>query len=123
MVKNGTHRNPAGYLSSISASWNNGPDDSFAFTGDWDWPVDNPAKINQGYGMTYYASVRRAYGGAPHTGIDMFSKSSGDYSVRAVKDGTLYRGSISCGGGLLRYVRVDHDDGDEMSTYYLHVNY
>ena len=117
-----THRDPAGYLKSIDAAWNNSPDGSFGFGGDWNWPVDNPAKINQGYGMTYYARVRRAYGGAPHTGIDMFSKSSGDYTVKAVKDGTLYRGSIACGGGLLRYVRVEHKENN-ISTYYLHVNY
>lgn len=122
VVKDGAHRDPAGYLKGIDASWNNSPDSSFSFSGSWDWPVNNPARINQGYGQTYYASVRRAYGGAPHTGIDMFSKSSGDYSVKAVKDGTLYRGSIACGGGQLRYVKVEHKD-DGISTYYLHVNY
>lgn len=123
VAKDNTHRDPASYLKSIDAQWNNNPDGSFGFGGDWDWPVDNPAKINQGYGMTYYARVRRAYGGAPHTGIDMFSKTAGDYDVKAVKAGTLYRGSIACGGGLLRYVRVKHDDDSSMSTYYLHVNY
>lgn len=122
VVKSGTHRDPAGYLKSIDASWNNNPDSPFGFGGGWDWPVDNPAKINQGYGMTYYARVRRAYGGAPHTGIDMFSKTSGNYTVKAVKNGKLYRGSIPCGGGLLKYVKVEHSDSDEM-TYYLHVNY
>jgi peptidoglycan hydrolase CwlO-like protein len=119
----GTHRDPAGYLTSIDAAWNNDPDSSFGFGGDWEWPVNNPARINQGYGMTYYARVRRAYGGAPHTGIDMFSKTNGDYTVKAVKPGTLYRGSIPCGGGLLRYVRVQHSDDSNISTYYLHVNY
>lgn len=122
VVKDGSHRNPANYLKGIEASWNNSPDGPFGFSGDWDWPVDNPAKINQGYGMTWYARVRRAYGGAPHTGIDIFSKTSGNYTVKAVKDGTLYRGSIPCAGGQLRYVKVEHDSGD-YSTYYLHVNY
>ena len=42
--------------------------------------------------------------------------------VKAVKKGTLYRGGISCRGGTLQYVRVDHAD-DEYDTYYLHVNY
>ncbi len=120
-VVNGVNRNPATYLKDISAQWNNSPDGPFTFGGDWDWPVKDAAKINQGYGMTYYARVRRAYGGAPHTGIDMASKST-DYTVRAVQDGTLYRGSIRCGGGLLKYVKVEHDKGD-MDTYYLHVNY
>jgi peptidoglycan hydrolase CwlO-like protein len=123
VAKDNVHRDPAGYLKSIDASWNNNPDSSFGFSGNWDWPVDDPAKINQGYGMTYYARVRRAYGGAPHTGIDMFSKTSGNYTVKAVKAGTLYRGSIACGGGLLRYVRVQHQDDSSLSTYYLHVNY
>lgn len=123
VAKDNVHRDPAGYLSSIDASWNNSPDGSFGFSGSWDWPLENPAKINQGYGMTYYARVRRAYGGAPHTGIDMFSKTGGNYTVKAVKDGTLFRGSIACGGGLLRYVRVQHKDDSSLSTYYLHVNY
>lgn len=121
VVKDGTHRDPAGYLQSIDAIWSNSPDGSFGFGGDWRWPLNNAARINQGYGMTYYARVRRAYGGAPHTGIDMVSKTSGSNSVKAVQDGTLYRGSIACGGGVLRYVRVEHDDN--ISTYYLHVNY
>lgn len=122
VAKDGTHRDPAGYLKPIEAIWNNSPDGSFSFGGGWEWPVSDPAKINQGYGMTYYARVKRAYGGAPHTGIDLASKISGNYSVRAVKDGTLYRGSIKCGGGLLRYVRVKHQD-DGIDTYYLHINY
>lgn len=122
VVKDGVHRDPAGYLKGISAQWNNSPDGAFGFGGDWEWPVDNPAKINQGYGMTYYARVKRSYGGQPHTGIDMISKDSGNYAVKAVKAGKLYRGSIACGGGQLRYVKVDHKD-DDYFTYYLHVNY
>jgi peptidoglycan hydrolase CwlO-like protein len=122
VVRRGVNYNPASYLKSVSSFvWNNSPDGPFPFTGEWDWPVDDPARINQGYGMTYYARVRRAYGGAPHTGIDMMSRTA-NYSVRAVQDGTLYRGSIACGGGLLRYVRVQHNESD-LNTYYLHVNY
>ena len=121
-IDGGDH-DPAGYLKPIDGiEWNNAPDDPFGFAGSWDWPINNAARINQGYGMTWYARVRRAYGGAPHTGIDMISKSPGDYTVRAVKPGTLYRGSIHCGNGQLRYVRVDHHDGG-VNTYYLHVNY
>ncbi len=121
VVKDGGHRDPAQYLKPISAIWNNSPDEAFGFGGDWNWPLNDPAKINQGYGMTWYARVRRSYGGNPHTGIDMMSK-NGDFTVKAVKEGTLYRGSIACGKGLLRYVKVDHKDGD-ISTYYLHINY
>jgi peptidoglycan hydrolase CwlO-like protein len=121
--KNHSNYNPANYLKSIDGLiWNNSPDGAFGFSGDWNWPLNNPARINQGYGMTWYARVRRAYGGGPHTGIDMISKSSGDYTVKAVKDGVLYRGSIACGHGRLKYVRVEHKDGD-ISSLYLHVNY
>lgn len=120
--KNGVNRDPASYLKPASISWSNAPDGSFGFGGDWDWPVKDAARITQGYGMTYYARVRRAYGGAPHTGIDLVSK-SGSTDILAVADGTLYRGSIACGGGLLRYVRVRHKDDSSISTYYLHVNY
>lgn len=122
VVKDGSHHNPAGYLSNTSVSWSNQPDDPFGFSGGWDWPVFNPARITQGYGMTWYARVKRAYGGSPHTGIDLVSKTSSDLRIRSVKDGTLYRGSIACGGGLLRYVRLKHKEGD-INTYYLHINY
>jgi len=122
VVKNGINYNPAEFLKSIGGiTWNNQPDGSFDLNGSWNWPVNDAARITQGYGMTYYARVMRAYGGSPHTGIDMLSKNGGN-DIKAVKSGSLYRGSISCGGGLLRYVRVVHD-GDGVVTYYLHVNY
>lgn len=122
IAKNGTHVNPAGLLKSVDISWDNAPDGPFSFGGDWNWPVNNPARITQGYGMTYYARVKRFYGGAPHSGIDFVSKTSSDTTVKTVKKGTLYRGSIPCGGGLLRYVKVEHKDSD-YSSYYLHINY
>jgi len=122
VAKSGVHRNPAGYLKSTDIAWNNSPDGPFSFTGSWDWPVNNAARITQGYGMTYYARVKRFYGGSPHTGLDILSKTSSDFTVKAVRDGTLYRGSIACGGGLLRYVKVEHKDDSE-DTYYLHINY
>ena len=46
---------------------------------------------------------------------------SSSSEVKAVKGGTLYRGSYGV-GCQLRYVRVAHDDSD-LETYYLHVNY
>ena len=122
VVKDSSHQNPAGYLSQTDISWSNQPDGSFSFSGGWDWPVFDAARITQGYGMTWYARVKRAYGGSPHTGLDLLSKTSSDLRVRAVKDGTLYRGSISCGGGLLRYVHLKHKESGE-ETYYLHINY
>ncbi len=124
VAQNGAVFNPAGYLKPIDGIiWNNEPDDPFGFSGNWNWPINDAARINQGFGMTFYARVRRAYGGAPHTGIDMISKTPGDHTVKAVKSGTLFRGSIRCGAGQLRYVRVEHKDGGGLSSYYLHVNY
>ncbi|MBP7875614.1 hypothetical protein KA012_01290 [Candidatus Woesebacteria bacterium] len=120
VVKDGLNRDPAAYLKQIDITWNNQPDGSFGFGGSWDWPLTDPARMTQGYGMTYYARVRRAYGGAPHTGIDIVSK-NGNLTVIAVGDGKLYRGSIKCGSGQLRYVRLEQGDG--INTYYLHVNY
>jgi peptidoglycan hydrolase CwlO-like protein len=122
VVRNKAHLDPAQYLKSIdSVMWANGSDGPFGFGGNWDWPLDNPARVTQGYGMTYYARVQRAYSGSPHTGIDMFSRGY-NFNVRAVADGTLSRGSVPCGGRILRYVRVDHEDSD-LTSYYLHVNY
>lgn len=122
VVKNGVNYNPADFLKHADILWSNQPDGSFGFSGGWEWPLNDPARITQGYGMTYYARVKRAYGGHPHTGIDMVSKNSSDVAIKAVRPGTLYRGSIKCGGGYLRYVKVAHRD-DSASTYYLHVNY
>lgn len=119
VTKNSINQNPASYLSSRSVIWDNSPDGEFAFTGNWPWPLNDPIRVTQGYGMTYFASVLRYYGGAPHTGIDMVN--NGDYTVKAVRPGTLYRGSIGCGGGTLRYVRIKQ--ADDISSYYLHVNY
>lgn len=116
-VKNGVRVDPSQYLRPESVTWH---DEQFSFSGSLEWPVNDPAKIYQGYGMTSFARSG-FYGGQPHTGIDMVSKSSGNLIVKAVKDGSLFRGSVKCRGGNLQYVRVDHGEG--FSTYYLHVNY
>lgn len=85
--------------------------------GSWDtWPIFGTPIITQGYGMTPYAKLG-FYGGAPHTGVDMWSP--GSTAVRTVHDGQLSHGGIACGGGTLYYKRVDHGDG--ISSYYLHV--
>jgi murein DD-endopeptidase MepM/ murein hydrolase activator NlpD len=115
----GAHTNPAAYLKSISVKWENSPDGSFGFGGSWDWPIDEPVIVTQGYGSTYWSRLGW-YGGGPHTGIDIDSDSSS--KVKSVADGTLYRGSIACGGGTLRYVRVKNNDGG-LDVYYLHINY
>jgi murein DD-endopeptidase MepM/ murein hydrolase activator NlpD len=112
----GNVQNPAGYLSSHDVIWENSPDGSFSFTGSWSWPLSDPIRIEQGYGMTYWARTGW-YGGNPHTGIDMFSDSSS--SVHAVNPGKLFRGSIACGGGQLLFARVDQNDGTQ--AYYLHI--
>lgn len=117
VVKGGAHVNPAGFLKSTDITWY---DSSFGFSGGWDWPVHNPAIVTQGYGMTSFARSG-FYGGSGHTGIDMLSKTSGNWGIQSVEDGELFRGSIKCGGGYLRYVRVKHSA--DISSYYLHVNY
>lgn len=116
VVKDKVHRNPSDYLKSDTVVWNNQPDGPFGFGGSWDWPLNKPIKINQGYGQTAYSA---RYVNRSHTGIDMMGS---DLEVRAVKAGKLYRGSIPCGGGTLKYVHVKHRD-DGMDTFYLHVNY
>lgn len=122
VVVSGAHTNPAGYLQPKDVIWDlcgwYGCDSPFGFSGSWNWPMNDPIRITQGYGMTAYAKSG-AYGGSSHTGIDIVSENT---AVKAVKNGVLYRGSISCGGGTLRYVKVDHQDSD-IDTYYLHVNY
>lgn len=120
VVKDGGHQNPAGYLAPKGIVWDNAPDGPITFTGSWQWPVNDPIRVTQGYGMTYYAAQLRYYGGAPHTGIDMINANN-DLTVKAAKAGTLFRGAIGCGGGTLRYVRVEQSEG--IDTYYLHVNY
>ncbi|QQS38705.1 hypothetical protein IPM62_04960 [Candidatus Woesebacteria bacterium] len=120
VVKSNTHQNPTSFLTPKSVIWDNSPDGQFGFSGNWQWPINDPVRITQGYGMTYYAVNLRYYGGAPHTGIDMINANN-DMTVKAVKDGKLFRGAIACGGGTLRYVRVSQSEG--IDTYYLHVNY
>lgn len=122
IASGGAHSNPAGYLKQQDVGWDlcgwYGCDNPFSFSGSWNWPMESNIIITQGYGMTAFARSGY-YGGNPHSGIDM---TASNLSVKAVRGGKLYRGSIACGGGTLRYVRVDHDDSD-IDSYYLHVNY
>lgn len=118
---NGQNQDPAKYLKNISLKYDYDTGKIPEFinaTGSWDWPVDDPVMIEQIYGMSYWARVLNYYGGGPHTGVDIVSDSSS--KVKAVADGVLYKGSISCGGGALRFSRVDQADG--IQTYYLHIN-
>jgi len=116
--ENGEVKNPLSYLKSINLIDDSGGDPHTA-TGDWEWPLNEPIKFNQGFGANTAAIRARIVWYNFHTGIDIVSN---DLSVKAVKPGTLYRGAIACGGGTLRYVRVDHENSG-LDTYYLHVNY
>ncbi|MBP8590983.1 hypothetical protein KBI33_00755 [Candidatus Shapirobacteria bacterium] len=110
-------KNPFSYLSPTSLTNDSGGDEYF-FGGDWPWPLSGSIRLTQGFGNTWW--VRSGGANYPsHTGIDIVSDNS---AVAAVKEGTLYNGSIKCGGGNLFYVRVDHADSG-LDTYYLHVNY
>lgn len=96
--------------------------DPFNPSGSWDWPLNPKVEFFQGYGVTW--AVKNTWAGKVysfHNGIDIDSKTSND--VKAVKSGTLYRGSYTgVNGCRLRYVRIDHEDSN-YDTYYLHVNY
>ncbi len=113
--KDGNYQDPSGYLTNKSVTFENSPDGQFSFGGSWRWPLNDPIYIEQGYGMTTWARLNW-YNGGPHTGIDIYSSSPEVYSV---KDGELFRGNISCGGGRLLFSRVDQSDG--IKTFYLHI--
>lgn len=112
--QNNVRRNPFDLLKSMSLIWDNA-DPAKNGTGSWDWPLNDPIRVTQGYGYTSYSS---RYVNDIHTGIDIVSTNQ---TVKSVEDGELYRGSMACGGGVLRYVRVKQKDN--FDTYYLHVNY
>jgi len=116
VVKDKAAQNPFGFLSPRSLNWDNA-DPAQNGTGSWAWPLNDPIRITQSFGRTSYSSI---YAGGIHTGVDMVNNAN--LTVKAIKKGTLYRGGMACGGGTLRYVKVDHDE-DEYATYYLHVNY
>ncbi len=116
--ENGDVRNPFSYLKIIDLIDDSGGDPHQG-TGDWEWPLEGSIKFNQGFGTDTAAIRARIVWYSFHTGIDIVSDNR---RVKAVKKGTLFRGAIGCGGGTLRYVRVDHNDS-EIDTYYVHVNY
>lgn len=82
--------------------------------GSWNWPLDEPITINQGYGSHGYA--RSFYPNGLHSGIDMEADS---FLIKAPKDGTLYKGSTSCRGATMNYAAIDHGDG--VISWYWHV--
>lgn len=116
--EDGSVKNPFAYLRNINLIDDSGGD-PYSCTGDWDWPLNEPIRLTQGFGADT-AAIRAHIVWYPfHTGIDIVSD---DLAVKATKPGTLFRCAIGCGGGTLRYVQVDHDDSN-LDTYYLHVNY
>ncbi len=127
VVKDGAALNPFNYLKAIDSqncsgsSCGNSDGDPFNPTGNWDWPLNGPIKMNQGYGSTWavqHTWVGRIYNF--HNGIDIEGSSS---EVKAVKSGKLFRGSYSgIAGCALPYVRVKHND-DGLESLYLHVYY
>jgi len=128
VASNETTQNPfsyvkggIGYENCSGSSCGSGDGDPFNPSGSWNWPVNPTVKFNQGYGVTW--GIRNTWLGriySFHNGLDF---NSPDSTVRAVRAGTLYRGSYSGSGGCtLRYVHVKHDENN-LDTYYLHVNY
>jgi peptidoglycan hydrolase CwlO-like protein len=119
--KNGSLENPGNYLRSgvnFSYSYDASQFDYYGTvspSGSWDWPLSEPVMINQGYGSHGYA--RAFYSNGLHDGWDMVS--NGSSTIKAPKDGTLYRGATSCRGASMNYVAVEHSDG--VVTWYFHV--
>ncbi len=121
--QNNNVQNPNDYLRNISYSYAPGYDLGYYGSinphGSWNWPMNEPIEINQGFGSTGFA---RSFGypGGVHNGIDMDSNSSPQ--IKAVKPGKLYGGSYQCGGrypGTLLYAKVEQADG--ITTWYLHI--
>lgn len=113
--KNGSYENPANFLSGRSVIYEERVQ-PMAYTGSWRWPLNDEIIISQEYGMSFWAKIG-FYKGSPHSGIDMYTR--GSYTLVAPADGILYKGSIACGGSVLKYVAVDHGGG--ILSYYLHV--
>jgi len=117
----GVTDNPFNYLKAGISHQDNSGGDAFNPSGSWNWPLDPTIKFNQGYGADTIAIRSHTVWYNFHNGVDISSLSSSE--VRAIKDGTLYRGSYSGSSGCrLRYVRVKHADSD-LDTLYLHINY
>ncbi len=127
MVTNnsGATQNPFAFLKSVDSencsgySCGSSDGDPFSPSGNWDWPLEPRIRFYQGYGNTWAVNhtwVRQIY--TFHNGIDIYGSS---LDVKAVQDGTLYRGFYS-GNCNLQYVKLVHKDTG-MMTFYLHVNY
>ncbi len=118
--KNGNLDDPNNYLrSGISFTYSYPPEkyDYYGTInphGSWNWPLNEPIEINQGYGS--YGFSRAFYPSGFHTGIDM---EAGSTVIKAPKDGTLYKGSTYCGSARMNFVAIDHGEG--IISWYWHV--
>lgn len=63
--------------------------------------------ISQGYGMTEFASLDRAYNGAIHNGVDVGIETGTE--VRSIGPGTVYAKGASPSGGWGNWVMVRQD--------------
>ncbi len=121
--ENNNVANPFNYLKSVdfnncsASSCGAGDADPFNPSGSWDWPLNSPIELEQGYGATW--AVRNTWAGriySFHNGVDINGSSN---NVNSVGDGELYKGSYSV-GCTLSYVKVVHKDSS-IVTFYLHV--
>ncbi|OGK47826.1 hypothetical protein A2963_03160 [Candidatus Roizmanbacteria bacterium RIFCSPLOWO2_01_FULL_40_13] len=119
----GTVTNPFNFLKAVDhtncsgSGCGSSDGDPFNPSGEWDWPLNSPIELEQGFGNTW--SVRNSWVGRIynfHNGIDINGTSNGVFSVA---DGDLYRGSYSVGCAL-PYVKLVHKDSN-IITFYLHV--
>lgn len=113
--RDGSALNPFNFLKPVEYV-DNSEGDAFNPSGSWDWPIDSPIKFNQGFGETWYVRTYHFY--PTHNGIDISGPS---LSVKAVRSGTLFKGSYAGYlGCTLPYARV-HNNDDGLDTFYLHV--
>ncbi|HNQ16765.1 MAG TPA: hypothetical protein PKH60_01540 [Candidatus Woesebacteria bacterium] len=127
VTENDSVKNPFSYLTSIDhtncsgSSCGSADGDAFNPSGNLNWPLSGPIRLLQGYASTWgvqHTWVSRIY--TFHNGIDITGSSS---TVKAVADGTLYRGSFSGSAGCaLRYVKLEHANSSIVS-WYLHIYY
>lgn len=125
VMDNNSLNNPFNYIKSTDidncsgSGCGSGDGDSVNPSGSWDWPLDPKIEVYQGYGTTW--AVQHTWVGqiySFHNGIDIRGSSD---TVKAVADGTLYRGGYTGSGGCtLPYVMLKHKDSN-IYTYYLHV--
>ncbi|MBI4153567.1 peptidoglycan DD-metalloendopeptidase family protein [Candidatus Woesebacteria bacterium] len=116
--KNNNWIDPGPYLNSKTVSDEQNGGTTSIGSGNWPWPIQDPIRLTQHYGQTPY-SWKYKYSGGIHTGLDIISSSSD--VIRAPADGTLYKYSQLCvaGGNYINIVYIDH--GNDLKSFYLHV--